>query len=128
MSCTNCKPTLPVPTCVDELTIGVIGVFNTPVIVMIRDITQNRTTYLPTTSGAAGAITVSVADITFAENHSYEISVLDDSTNPWTPLSFDNVNGDGIGDYCAMPRFERIFDSSGHIMNFASYSLTMLQP
>jgi hypothetical protein len=73
MICATTLKTKPIPTCLGELTIGVIADVSTAVNVHLHDVTTGRTEIFQETSDGAGIVKVDLTDKDFSDNHSYQI-------------------------------------------------------
>lgn len=84
--CTPATSTKPIPTCIGELTVGVISDTLLALYFIITDITTGRTFPIPFTSAADGTCVIDLSAIDFSDKHSYKAGIYKQNTiaNPET--------------------------------------------
>jgi hypothetical protein len=96
MSC-PCIQSNPIPTCIDTLTIGIIGKINTPVLVQITSIATGRVDLFEVVSDSDGLVIIDVADYVINDQANYKVEIFTVS-NPYGPAETITVND--VSDVC----------------------------
>lgn len=109
MSCSTCTITKPIPSCVENLTIGTITA-DTEVFVLFRNLATGRTEYTTATSDADGLLILDLTELAFPANQAIELSVHDiAATSAETALEL--TIGENTYD-CLQISFNRIYEGA----------------
>lgn len=99
---------LPIPQCLGELTIGVIGDHSQSISIYIRDITTGLLQIFQSTSDVNGIVKVDLTEIEFSDLHTYEIWITLAGLTP------DDRTTITVGDNSStllLVTFERVMDN-----------------
>lgn len=119
---TVCNPSLatkPIPTCIENLSIGSIPDNNQAVFVIIEDITTGRREKYSATSDGSGIVIVDVSAAEFSDTHGYQGWIYKSTDGIGDPYTI--TIGASTTEYFGLT-FEKVFDD-GELLYATSVTL-----
>ena len=119
MSCNSCTK-VKLICCSNNIIIGTIPDETDTYYVIIEDVSNGRKLILPVLM-IGQTMTIDVSDISFAENHSYELYLV--STSDITINLSWQINETNVD--CLSIRFEKVFNENGEVLYMDNQFITL---